>query len=427
MTGRVEAMERASFIPARARMTVALMVAMSIMSYFNRTILSIASPHIIKEFGISETEMGSLYSAFLLSYAVLMAPAGRMADVFGPRLVLAWVAAASAIFTALTALIGWLAAAAWFSLFPALFAVRFALGIFSAPLYPSIGRLTANWIHTAARARVQSIIIAGAPLGGAITPILCTWLIAWYGWKSSFVIAAAVTAVLAVVWVSKVQDTPTTKRQLRMGAEGGEGANWRRLLKNRNIWVLTLGYFMLNYFEYIFFYWIYYYFVVIRKAGAAQSAVYTTTLLLAMMVSTPIGGWTTDRLGRRLGLLRGRRTVAVTGMVLSAVLLYLATNMDSPVVMVALMSLALGFASCSEGPFWAALLEAGGDSAGAAGGIMNGIGNVGGLIAPVLTPFIAARLGWTWSLHAGSILILTGALSWFFVRSPRTAKVVDGS
>ncbi len=44
---------------------VLLMVLFSIMSYFDRTIMSVAGPGIIKEFGLSETQMGFVYSAFL--------------------------------------------------------------------------------------------------------------------------------------------------------------------------------------------------------------------------------------------------------------------------------------------------------------------------------------------------------------------------
>ncbi len=53
---------------------VILMVAFSVMSYFDRTIMSIAGPGIIKEFSLSETQMGSVYSAFILSYAILVIP-----------------------------------------------------------------------------------------------------------------------------------------------------------------------------------------------------------------------------------------------------------------------------------------------------------------------------------------------------------------
>src|SRR5690242_21378391 len=77
---------------------VSLMVACSVMSYFDRTIMSIAGPEIMKEFALSTTQMGSVYSAFILSYAILMIPGGHVADRLGPRLNLS-----SALFTGLTA------------------------------------------------------------------------------------------------------------------------------------------------------------------------------------------------------------------------------------------------------------------------------------------------------------------------------------
>ncbi len=70
----------------KSQMTlVALMIALSGMSYFDRTIMSIAGPGIMKEYGISETAMGTVYSAFLLSYMICMTPGGWLTDLFGPR------------------------------------------------------------------------------------------------------------------------------------------------------------------------------------------------------------------------------------------------------------------------------------------------------------------------------------------------------
>ena len=67
---------------------VAQMAGFSVMSYFDRAIMSIAGPQIMKEFDVSPTQMGSVYSAFILSYAILMIPGGRVVDRLGPRLTL---------------------------------------------------------------------------------------------------------------------------------------------------------------------------------------------------------------------------------------------------------------------------------------------------------------------------------------------------
>src|SRR5438552_1118324 len=83
-----------------------LMIGFSIMSYFDRTIMSIAGPQIMKEFDLSPTQMGSVYSPLILSYATMMIPAGHVADRLGPRLTLLLMGLAAALFTASTALGG---------------------------------------------------------------------------------------------------------------------------------------------------------------------------------------------------------------------------------------------------------------------------------------------------------------------------------
>src|ERR1700735_292989 len=53
---------------------VALLFGFSMVSYFDRTIMSIAGPQLMLDFGVSPTAMGSVYSAFILGYALTMIP-----------------------------------------------------------------------------------------------------------------------------------------------------------------------------------------------------------------------------------------------------------------------------------------------------------------------------------------------------------------
>ncbi len=410
---------------ARARnVIVLLMLALSVLSYIDRTVISIAGPTLIKEFGFSETEMGSIYSVFILSYALFMFPGGWLADRFGPRLILALTSMGSALFTALTAFAGLPMLSATLGTLPSFLWVRLGFGLCTAPLYPACGRLTANWFPVVSRARVQGVVLSGAALGGAITPVLFSRLIANLGWRVSLGLAATATAAVSIMAYWHARDTPPNPVLEGEEALPGDTAatealrrpEWRELLANRNLLLLTVGYFTLNYFEYIFFYWIYYYFGEVRGLGRDMSAIYTTVLLLTMMVMMPLGGWLADRLIPHWGPQVSRRRVAVAGMVLSALLLYLGINITHTLTMVALLSLALGLAASSEGPFWASAIDAGGRQAGAAGGLLNSVGNFGGLLAPTLTPYLAERFGWTYGLHFGGLMVLLGAASWFLIQ-----------
>src|SRR5438309_4128123 len=122
------------------------MIAFSMMSYFDRTIMSIAGPQIMKEFDLSATQMGSVYSAFILSYAIMMIPAGHVADQLGPRLTLLLMGLSAAMFTGLTALGGKPGLGSVLGVVPALLAIRLGLGVGTVPLYPAAAKMSSHWI-----------------------------------------------------------------------------------------------------------------------------------------------------------------------------------------------------------------------------------------------------------------------------------------
>lgn len=394
---------------------IALLFGFSMMSYFDRTIMSIAGPQMIKDFGLSETQMGGIYSAFILGYALLMIPGGHLTDRLGPRRTLTLMGVLSAMFTAAAVLagrptLGWYVAAV-----PALFAARLGLGVVTAPLYPACARMTANWIPAVFHARVQGLVMGGSSLGAAISPLLFTWMILRFRWRASFMMAAVATAALGILWFWYARDYPQQVPRLHgTGARQAAREAWIRLFGNRNLMLLTFAYGTLGYFQYIFFYWIYYYFGEVLRVGAQASAKYTTILFLTESAFMPIGGLLCDWLTRLYGAQFGRRIVPMTGLTLSAVLIYAGTISSDIAAAVVCLSLAVGLAACCEGPFWASVTELAGEHVGGAGSILNTGAQIGGFFAPILTPYIASRAGWSWGLYAGAIVALTGVLAIYF-------------
>src|SRR6185503_3498140 len=225
---------------------------------------------------------------------------------------------------------------------------------------------------------------------------------------------AAATAVLGIVWFVYTRDHPA-QHSSTGGAQDvisskshpantNASAPWRILLTNKNLLLLTLGYFTVCYFQYIFFYWIYYYLGEIRHVSVSRSAVYTTTLFLTFGSMMSIGGWISDRVASSYGRKVGYRIVGAGGLGLSAVLLYAGVNTTDTTAAVALMSLALGCSAVSDVTFWAAAIDVAGKEVGSACGIVNTGGNIGGLIAPITSPLIAASLGWSAALYFGSAM-----------------------
>ena len=412
---------------ARVRANIiALMVAFSVMSYFDRIIISIAGPEIIREFSISETEMGAVYSAFLFGYTLTMIPGGRWADRFGPRLVVTLTGLGAALFTALTALGGAHVWSLLTSVAGSFVVIRFLLGLATGPLYPSCARVYASWIPLRHRARVHGYVAGGAGLGGAISPLLFSWLIGAAGWRMSFLWAAIATAALAALWLGYVRNTPGEHPKVagprippanvagRTHAMASPSAPWARLLKSRNLVLLTLSYFCVCYFEYIFFFWLYYYLGEIRGLPSEETGIATTIVFLAWTVMSPLGGWISDRLVARFGRKSGRRVIPIACLFLSGVCLCVGINLADPFAAVGLLALSFGLAACSDGPFWAAAVDIGGPHAGASCGFLNAGGNVGG-IAPVVTPWIAGRTSWSMGLYFAVLVLYLGVGAWFLI------------
>jgi len=385
---------------------VALMFSFSMISYFDRTIMSIAGPGMIRGFGISPTAMGSIYSAFILGYGLLMIPGGLFTDKVGPLRTLTLTGFGSALFTALV--IFGPALGIFIGIVPALFAIRFGLGVVTAPLYPACARVTAEWIPVALHGRVQGIVIAGSSFGAAISPFLFTWIAARFKWWAPFLFAALVTTALAMWWRRSARDYPAT-------AEARVAHSWGTLFGNRNLLLITYAYATLGYFQYIFFYWIYYYFGQILRLGQDVSARYMAILFLTEGAVMPLGGFVSDRLTARYGPQLGRRLVPIAGLSLGSLLTYIATASVGARVVVC-FALAFGLAACCEGPFWAAVTEMAGEQVGGASSILNTGAQMGGFWAPMLTPFIAGRAGWSWGLYAGCFIALSGVVAVCFVR-----------
>src|SRR3979409_578717 len=141
------------------RYVLAVMVGINFLNYMDRYVGSAASPLIQKEFGLSDTAVGLLGSAFLLVYAVAALPFGYWAD-RGIRKTV--VAVGVAIWSLATLFTGFARN------FAQLFLSRAVLGIGEASYYPAGTSLLSDYFPKDQRGRVMSSWGAGSALGIAV-------------------------------------------------------------------------------------------------------------------------------------------------------------------------------------------------------------------------------------------------------------------
>jgi ACS family glucarate transporter-like MFS transporter len=286
--------------------------------------------------------------------------------------------------------------------------------------------------------------MGAALVGNASSFLLLGEMIDWLDWPSALIITGYVTAAVAVLWALEAADSPSTHPRANKAEEELVNSTatskpappvgplsvvpttkarngWRALFANRSLWLLTVSYAAVGYFEYLFFFWMHYYFDNVLHVGSQRSRIYTCIVFLAMAGGMILGGRLSDALQRRYGRRWGRLTVAGGGMLAGAGLLLCGLYATQPAWIVAWFALALGSVGASEGPFWTTAVELGGRLGGTSAGIFNTGGNVGGLLAPSVTPLVHAylpeawddNLRWKLAISLGAVVCVLGAALWW--------------
>jgi MFS family permease len=404
---------------AKSWRLVALLAAICFLAHFNRVSMAVAADmEIMPELGITPTQMGFVYSAFLFAYTLAMIPGGWFIDERGPRFALAAVCFGSGIFVALTGVVGLTLSTAGYAL-AALFLVRGAMGIASAPLHPAAANAVALGVPRTARSAGNGIVTGAALLGVASTFIIFGKLVEWFGWPVAFLEVAVVTIALGELWnygagEAVARSSARNASPVPLAADDGDGGFVNTLRRNKNLALLTLSYACVGYFQYLFFYWMHYYFEQVLKLGVKESQWYAAIPPLAMALGMPLGGWLSDRIMLSFGWRAARAWLSVVAMAGSAGLLVLGIRATDPVWIVTWLSLALGVLGVAEGPFWATAVEVGRGRGGVSAGIFNTGGNAGGILAPIITPWVSESLGYGWQagIALGSAVGLFGAALW---------------
>ena len=407
---------------------------LSAVSYLDRVNISIAGGSIAKAYHLSDVQLGRVFSAMLVGYALFQTAGGRLADRFGPRRVLAGAVAWWGVFTALTAMVPPTIAGA-LSLFVG---IRFLLGVGEAVIYPSANQFIARWIPTTERGIANGLIFAGVGAGAGLTPLLITHIMVHYGWRTSFWICSLIGFVAGAIWFVNARDTPTehsgvSSSELQLIRSGltqavPESARklvpWRRVLQSKDIWAVTLSYFCYGYVGWIFFSWFYLYLAKVRGLDLKASAFYAMLPFLAMLVCCLAGGAINDWLTRRHGSRFGRCGVAGFAIALAGVIIAFGSHVQSARLASIVLAGGAGSLYLSQSSFWSVTADIAGASSGSVSGFMNMGNQIGAALTASLTPWIAARFGWTNSFLVASALCLVGAVSWLVVDPSRQLTVV---
>jgi ACS family glucarate transporter-like MFS transporter len=186
-------------------------------------------------------------------------------------------------------------------------------------------------------------------------------------------------------------------------------------MRSREVWAVTISYFCYGYVAWIFFSWFYRYLAKVRGLDLKASALYSMLPFLAMLVCCLVGGSVNDRLTKWRGPRLGRCGLAAFAMGLAGIFIALGSQVQGVRLASVVLAGGAGALYLSQSSFWSVTADIAGVSAGSVSGFMNMGGQMGGALTGSLTPWIAARYGWTASFLLGAGLCLLGAVCWLVV------------
>ena len=425
-------------MPVRFRILVVLCV-LSFVNYLLRNNLSVAMPSIRQEFNFSTAELGWILGSFNFAYALFQIPGGIFGELYGPRRALTIIAISWGVLTFLTGFAPALMAASATGALVSLIVVRLLLGIGNAPIFPVFAGTVANWFPAGNWAFPNAVGNVGLTLGQAAIGPLVTVLIVKFGWRESFYALAPLGILAGLWWYWYGRDTPAEHRavgraeldlinQDRPPVVASERGAWRKVLLQKDVLLLALSYFCVNYVFYMFANWLFIYLVEARGFSLLESGwLYVLPFVTGALLAA-IGGLACDALCRRIGPRWGCRLPAMSGMILVAVFLVAGVYSVNPYVAVAMLSLCFGFTQFSEGAFWAAATYAAGPHTATATSVVNTGGNAAGFLAPVVG-LMVDQLGWLATLASGSVFALIGAALWLAIgaRAGRHARASEAA
>lgn len=409
--------------PTRTRFGVIIFaVTLGIITYIDRVCISKAAPLIQSDLSFTKEQMGYIFSAFTLAYALFEIPGGWLGDKMGPRRVLMRVVTWWSAFTALTGF-------AWN--YTTMLVCRFLFGAGEAGAFPNITKMFTIWLPQKERGMAQGITWLCARWGGAFTPLLVLWVLQFVKWQHAFVLFGVMGVVWAIVFFLWFRDNPkdhpgVNAAELALLDDASKNLDshatipWGKFFTSPTVLLLWLYYFCISYVWYFYVTWLPTYMTEALHLDPKQSstAILGGLPLFLGGIGCFAGGWLANKLTSAAGGLgRARRWVGVLGMLGAGALLVASSLLSNPVLAMIAMGVSGFFNDLSMPCSWGACMDVGGKAAGSLSGSMNMMGNLGGALGPVVAPYLLEHFDHNWSvpLWVAAATYLISAVCWVFI------------
>ena len=395
------------------------------LSFINRANVSQALPSMSRELHLNSAQAGTIAGIFFWGYLVLQVPGGYLATRWSTKwfvsiLLVIWGSAAVGCGFVHSGSQMWV--------------MRFLLGVAEGGMYPATLVLISHWFPRKERARANSLFSIAIPISLIVSAPLSGWLLDRWNWRVMLAVEGAFPLLWVLAWILCIYDYPrqapwisaeerdyleTEYRRDVAAREPADHEYFLRALFAPQVLLLTMIKLLMLSGQLGYLFWL---------PSAIEKAKTTSHFITSLLYMIPfvVGAVSLVLISRSSDKKNERRGHVAFAMAIGGLALFggVLTNEVSPIFSYALVCLAAVGAFAPLGPFWAIPTEVfSRKMAGSVVGFINGIGNLGGFLGPVLVGYLNKRTGNFTSGFAmlGAFMLIGAALTFGLAPRPEIA------
>ena len=255
-------------------------------SYIDRTAISLALAHIGKDFNVGPAELGVVLSAFYLGYAAMQIPGGWLADKYGSKKVIVVSIGLWSLFTVMTGLAWSLAS---------LLIIRFLFGLGEGSYPSSAMKGVAEIYPREQRPKMAGLMISSNYVGSFVAPLLIAPLILWLGWRDVFLAIGLAGIVFAVFYALTVRSSVMVVDEKPKATDVKTKVSVKELLSMPTLWKIVIVWFCLSLVNKGLDAWMPMYLLTARGLDLKTVGMLVPLPFIAASVATAMGGWLMTR------------------------------------------------------------------------------------------------------------------------------------
>lgn len=418
--------------PTNIRWTVfSIAFLTSALLYLHRYVFAFIKPTIAKEWGLNNTELGTIDSAFSFFYSGVQFPLAMAADVWGVHLVMSVL---MVLWFSGLGLMAWAPSAAW------LWYAQALLGIGQSAVYACVSRIGRTWFPPTIRTTLQGIVaILAGRLGALSSSLVFTSLLlgAWgLDWRTAIWILVGMGVAQLILFAGLFRNSPRSHPLINAAevrliegavatttAAPAASLTVRQMLRSMsprslmNLLFLSVQTMLSTFADNIFSNWIPQFLAQVHHLEFKKMGIYAALPLLGGAIAGLLGGMLNDYLIAFTGNRRWSRVaVAFGGKFIAAILLLLALrSYDHPYAFCTYLFFVKLFSDCSLTTSWGVVMDIGGRVTASVFAFTNSIAGIGMVTAPIVFGYMADHYGWHAVFVTVAVAYVLCALSWLFI------------